>query len=44
MIKTGIWMNIISIILLTLITYYLLPILWDFDVLIFPEELKLTNN
>ena len=44
MMKTGIWMNIISIILLTVITYYLLPILWDFDVLIFPEELKLTNN
>lgn len=44
MMKTGIWMNIISIILLTLITYYLLPILWDFDVLIFPEELKINST
>lgn len=44
MMKTGIWMNIISIILLTLITYYLLPILWDFDVLIFPEELKISST
>lgn len=40
MMKTGIWMNLISIILLTLITFYLLPILWDFDILVFPEALK----
>jgi len=40
MMKTGIWMNIISIILVTLLTYYLLPLLWDFDILIFPESLK----
>jgi len=44
MIKTGIWMNIISIILLTIITYYLLPILWNFDVSVFPENLKSTNK
>lgn len=30
MVKTGIWMNIISILILTLITYFLLPVLWDF--------------
>lgn len=29
MVKKGIWMNIISIILLTLIVYYVLPILWS---------------
>jgi len=29
MIKKGIWMNIITIILLTLIVYYVLPLLWD---------------
>jgi sodium-dependent dicarboxylate transporter 2/3/5 len=40
MIRTGIWMNLISIVLLTLITYYLLPILWDFDISVFPETLK----
>jgi sodium-dependent dicarboxylate transporter 2/3/5 len=40
MMKTGIWMNLISIILLTLITYYVLPFLWDFDISVFPEALK----
>ena len=40
MMKTGIWMNIISIILITLITYYVLPLLWEFDMNSFPEELK----
>ena len=29
MVKKGVWMNIVSIILLTLIVYYVLPILWD---------------
>lgn len=31
MIKSGIWMNIISIIFLTLMVYYLLPLVWDFN-------------
>ena len=35
MIKTGIWMNILSIILLTFFVYFLLPYLWDFDPLVF---------
>tara|TARA_R110002126_G_scaffold129572_3_gene272473 strand:- start:1323 stop:2765 length:1443 start_codon:yes stop_codon:yes gene_type:complete len=30
MVKKGIWMNIISIILLTLIVYFILPLVWDF--------------
>ena len=42
MMKTGIWMNLISIILVTLATYYLLPLLWDYDISLFPEALK--NN
>lgn len=29
MVKKGIWMNIISIILLTLIVYFVLPLIWD---------------
>ncbi len=29
MVKKGFWMNIISIVLLTLIVYYILPLLWD---------------
>ncbi|NAS29952.1 DASS family sodium-coupled anion symporter [Flavobacteriaceae bacterium R38] len=40
MLRTGIWMNIISIILLTLFTYFLLPVLWGFIPDVFPEILK----
>lgn len=29
MVKKGVWMNIISIILLTLIVYYFLPVIWE---------------
>ncbi len=29
MVKKGIWMNIISIVLLTLIVYFFLPLIWD---------------
>ncbi|WP_179343764.1 SLC13 family permease [Winogradskyella ursingii] len=29
MVKKGIWLNVISIILLTLVVYFLLPLLWD---------------
>jgi sodium-dependent dicarboxylate transporter 2/3/5 len=31
MVKKGIWMNIISIILLTLIVYFILPLVWGFS-------------
>lgn len=31
MIKTGLWMNLLSILFLTLVVYLLLPVLWDFD-------------
>lgn len=31
MVKTGIWLNIISIILITLLVYFILPVLWGFD-------------
>lgn len=40
MMKTGIWMNLISIILLTLACYYILPLIWGFDDSVFPEALK----
>jgi sodium-dependent dicarboxylate transporter 2/3/5 len=40
MVRVGIWMNIISIILLTIIIYFLLPYLWDFDPMSFPNYLK----
>lgn len=29
MVKKGVWMNVVSIILLTLIVYYFLPLVWD---------------
>ena len=40
MVRVGIWMNILSIILLTLFVFFLLPYLWDFDPLVFiiPEK------
>lgn len=31
MVKAGIWMNILSIIILTLFVYFILPALWGFD-------------
>ncbi len=31
MVRTGIWMNIISILILTAMVYLMLPLLWDFD-------------
>lgn len=40
MVKTGFWLNIVSVILIALITYFLLPTLWDFDATHFPEVLK----
>lgn len=40
MIRTGIWMNIISIILLTIFVYFILPYLWGFDPSAFPANLK----
>ena len=32
MIKAGIWMNLISIIIITIMVYFLLPYMWDFNI------------
>ncbi|MFI8378909.1 SLC13 family permease [Leeuwenhoekiella sp. NPDC079379] len=32
MVRAGIWMNIISIILLTLLVYFVLPLVWEFPI------------
>lgn len=40
MVKTGIWMNIFSIILLTIVVYFVLASLWGFDPNTFPEAMK----
>ena len=37
MIKSGIWMNIISILFLTLMVYYFLPMIWDFNLTDFSQ-------
>jgi len=44
MIRTGVWMNIISIIIITLFTYYLLPVLWGIKPSGFPEAFNLVNK
>ena len=36
MVKAGLWLNIISIILLTLMVYYILPWLWDINLEAYP--------
>ena len=38
MVRAGIWMNILSIIILTAFTFFLLPYLWDFDPAQFPLD------
>jgi sodium-dependent dicarboxylate transporter 2/3/5 len=34
MVRKGFWLNIASIVLLTLIVYFLLPIIWDLSIII----------
>ena len=41
MIKTGVWMNIISILILSLMVYFALPVLWGFDPEVIPERFNL---
>ena len=40
MVRKGIIMNVISIVILTLFVYFMLPLLWDIAVNDFPESLK----
>ncbi len=39
MVRAGVWLNIISIIILTVMIYFVLPYLWGFDPFSFPKEL-----
>jgi sodium-dependent dicarboxylate transporter 2/3/5 len=43
MIKSGFWMNIISILFLTIMVYYLLPVLWDFNPNVFTEFINIKS-
>ncbi|MCH6200580.1 anion permease, partial [Aquiflexum sp. LQ15W] len=36
MAKAGLWMNIVSILVITLFTYYLLPLIWGIDLKVYP--------
>ncbi len=36
MVRAGIWMNLISIVIIVFFTYFLLPIIWDIDLLNYP--------
>lgn len=40
MVRSGIWMNIMSIIILTMFVYFFLPVIWQFDYSFFPDSLK----
>lgn len=40
MVKAGIWLNLISIILISLFVYFILPLVWGFELTPFPDALK----
>ncbi|GAA4276262.1 SLC13 family permease [Aquimarina mytili] len=40
MIKAGFWMNIISILVATILVYFILPNVWNIDITLFPEIFK----
>jgi sodium-dependent dicarboxylate transporter 2/3/5 len=40
MVRTGIWMNLLSILLLTVLIYFLLPLLWGFEPNVYPDAFK----
>lgn len=43
MIKTGLWMNLFSILLISLLIYFFLPLIWEFDPKVIPEKLNKIN-
>ena len=40
MIRTGLFMNLISIIIVSLYVYYVLPLIWDLDSIILIDKLR----
>ena len=40
MVRAGVWMNLISIVVICIVVYFLLPFLWAFDPYSFPEQFK----
>lgn len=44
MVRVGIWMNLISILLVSLFVYFALPAVWGINIETFPDELKQAIN
>ncbi|MFZ6665355.1 SLC13 family permease [Peijinzhouia sedimentorum] len=44
MMRAGVWMNLLSIVIVTLFTYYLLPVLWNIVPDTFPASFNLVNK
>ncbi|GAE36118.1 SLC13 family permease [Halalkalibacter akibai] len=40
MVKNGFWINILSVVLITLAVYFLLPLLWGIDLTVYPSEFR----
>ncbi|WP_025740066.1 SLC13 family permease [Aquimarina pacifica] len=40
MIKKGFWLNILSIVIITILVYYAVPYFWEFDAFSFPETFR----
>ncbi|MDX8343342.1 DASS family sodium-coupled anion symporter [Rossellomorea sp. YZS02] len=40
MVKAGVWLNLISIVFITLLIYFVMPIVWGVDLGGFPENMK----
>ncbi len=44
MARHGIWLNILSILLISLLIWFYLPFVWDIDLFQFPSDFKLLQN
>jgi solute carrier family 13 (sodium-dependent dicarboxylate transporter), member 2/3/5 len=40
MVKAGVWLNLISIVFITLLIYFVMPLVWGVDLGAFPDHLK----
>ncbi|TMU88253.1 DASS family sodium-coupled anion symporter [Bacillus sp. BHET2] len=40
MVKAGVWLNIISIVFITLLVYFFMPIVWGVDLGVIPDSMK----
>ena len=40
MIRAGLWLNIAVIAIVPIIIYFFVPIIWDFNMHVFPENFK----